>query len=169
MAERLDPSEAAFPHGHTSEELSDEELAKRVAEAADGSGEPKVTEPVDDLEAAEESERLDEEAQDWADEPVDAEVVEDGDEPPAAVVDGPEASTGKRPTRYVVLEAVKVQIGGQDGEMWREVGEFDGPHPRDRAHGQLGGSHGALVAVPVRSWKPKRPVEKPRPPVVGWE
>lgn len=176
MAKRLDPQDVTFPHGHTPEQIDDEELARRVAEAASGkAGEspsedemqrgdkPDLTteEPVEVPRPEDENAKAQEEADEWVDSGAGVTVSE----PPKTEI--------RKQTRYVVLEAVEVSISGEAVEMWRSVGEFDGPHPRDGAHAaltaDLRAEHGALVAVPLRSWVPKRPVEKPRPPVVGWE
>ena len=129
------------------------ELAERVAAAAKGDV---------PTEAAEETGE--------APEPI--QPVRDGEGFAVAETQA-EAPEGERKlTRYVVLEAVAVKRGEDSEELWRVVGEagqFEGAKALDQAHAALGREHGALVAIPVRSWKPKRPVEKPRPPVVGWE
>jgi hypothetical protein len=185
MAERLDPTEAVFPKVHPNAHLSDEELAQKVREAAAGVTDKSGTEedppksetvplPASEGTHTPEMQRGDE-PEPTEEEPADegegnlpsVEEGEDFEEPP--VVEPPAETEVRKLTRYVVLESVAVQISGEPVEMWRVVGEFEGSGARDAAHVQLGGSHGALVVVPTRSWNPKRPVEKPRPPVVGWE
>lgn len=141
------------------EAKTDEELAAEVAAAAkpaavDGSG--------GDL--------------DWGDEGEKPVGSGESEGHPNAVPENenpPAETTVRKLTRYVVLEAVQVKAGTEEGvEMWRRIGEgatFEGPRALDQAHRALGRDHGALVAIPERSWKPKRPVEKPRPPVMEWE
>lgn len=119
--------------------------------------------------------------EDWADEDSaapssrepDAARSGAGEEPGRTVTGAPVDTKVRKLTAYRVLESVTVRHGEVSEELWREVGVFEGSRALDLAHDQIlagdAETHGALVAVPNRSWNPKRPVEKPRPPVVGWE
>ena len=144
MAERVSKAElGGVENGEPGEEAAGE-LAKKVAEAAERKPSSSAA----------------------------PEAAKTAEAAPESMTSSTALKTGK-PTRYLVLESLSVRMGAEDTEMWRPVGEFDGPKPLDGAHTQLADSerseHGALVAVPARSWKPKRAVEKPRPPVVFWE
>lgn len=162
MAERVSKEDFGDPSDGSGE--GTDELAAKVAAAAAG-GEDLGA--VDEGETYAEMDDVDEDAEDLG------ALMEEEPEAPASrssvAPEVQEAKPAKAPTRYLVLQSVNVKIGEETVELWRPVGEFDGPKPLDAAHVALEGKHDALVPVPLRSWKPKRPVEKPRPPVVGWE
>lgn len=164
-------------------EKTDEELAAQVKAAAGGSTVPDV-ETTDEADLDWASEGGDEAPIDGGEPAEQAAGDEERKEPTIQSVEEsgtfatvPETTKVRKLTAYVVLESVNVKIGDEPVEMWRRVGvaeqTFEGPKALDQAHDVLAklgrGEHGALVPIPERSWRPKRPVEKPRPPVVGWE
>jgi hypothetical protein len=170
------------------------ELAARVAKAAQGETDARRAETVETNRQAVDTDTDEERAaraaaakragfdadlgdvvEDLADDP-DADGPREEVEPTAVEPAKPE----RKATRYVVLQSVAVKISGEEVEMFRRVGDddtlFAGPDPRQlesaadllESEGRhLGGR--PLVAVPERSWKPKEPKEKPRPPVRSWE
>ncbi len=146
----------------------DEDWEMSSEPAAAGEGEQPAAEPQEEPAASEpETEPITDGggAMPPGAEPVEEPVEPDEGKPgPAPEPDvKPSETTIRKVTEYVVLVEQRVKMGEEPVVMWREVGTFAGPKALDSAHRTFEGQeHGALVAVPTRSWKPKRP--KPKPP-----
>lgn len=162
--------------------MAAEDEAQRVAEAA-GTAPPQEPADVDDDWEMDGTEEEPQEPQTAG-----ASVPDTGEEVPPSEAGAPPADPPSEPapdggtpkqtkirkvTEYVVLVETKVKFGEDTVSLWKEVGTFAGPKSLDAAHKQLVADgqpdHGALVAVPARSWKPKRQKEKTREPVMVWE